>query len=155
MIGKANGVVAYSNSKYAEDSYLYGIYTGIKWECVEYARRYLLMRYGITFHSVNNAYELFDMKYFITLENNVIPIQIYPNGSNVSPKKDSLLIWGKEWQGTGHVAVVIDIHSHFISIAEQNIDKPWISPNISRILPFYSHHSYFIDSPYLLGWINY
>ena len=117
IIGTSNGVVAYQNVSIQKDYYFFGFYTGLTWECVEYARRYLILRYHITFPPIDNAYELFHMTYFITLTNKVYPIQVYPNGSIVPPKKDSLLIWDKELNGTGHVAVVINIYDTCITIA--------------------------------------
>lgn len=39
-------------------------YTGFKWQCVEYARRWLLVNYGITFDSVNYAYNIMELAGF-------------------------------------------------------------------------------------------
>ena len=58
-------VFAYScyNVKQDNDNYVNidGIqhYTGIKWQCVEYVRRWLILNYNISFQSIKNAYELY------------------------------------------------------------------------------------------------
>lgn len=36
------------------------VYSGVKWQCVEYARRYLIMVYGVTFESVDNAFNIWE-----------------------------------------------------------------------------------------------
>ena len=52
-IGSFNGVDAYSNqlgkTNSLDSNYYNGIYTGQKWQCVEFARRYLIIKEGITF----------------------------------------------------------------------------------------------------------
>lgn len=70
-IGTNSNVEAYSNwsSQYisSESNYItlphnHKIFTGLKWQCVEYARRYLINVLNVTFQDVNNAYEIFDIK---------------------------------------------------------------------------------------------
>ena len=45
-----------SNSSKA--SYYNGIYTGIKGQCVEFVRRYLIMNNGVTFSDVDSAFQI-------------------------------------------------------------------------------------------------
>ena len=117
-IGTFNGVPAYSNrknrTKKSRDSYLN---TGIKWQCVEYARRYLQTTRGITFANVKGAFEIPRAK-FSTLD-----------GASVKKTNDlkvgSLVIWPKKYKNNapyGHVAVVSKIKSNGIYVAEQNYD---------------------------------
>ena len=35
---------------------------GFKWQCVELARRYLVLNYGVTFESIPMAFDIFDLK---------------------------------------------------------------------------------------------
>ena len=118
-IGTFNGVPAYSNrknrTKKSRDSYLN---TGIKWQCVEYARRYLQTTRGITFANVKGAFEIPRAK-FTTLD-----------GTSVKKTNDlkvgSLVIWPKKYKHNspyGHVAVVSKIKSNGIYVAEQNYDN--------------------------------
>ena len=118
-IGTFNGVPAYSNrknrTKKSRDSYLN---TGIKWQCVEYARRYLQTTRGITFANVKGAFEIPGAK-FTTLD-----------GDSVKKTNDlkigSLVIWPKKYKNNapyGHVAVVSKIKPNGIYVAEQNYDN--------------------------------
>ena len=118
-IGTFNGVPAYSNrknrTKKSRDSYLN---TGIKWQCVEYARRYLQTTRGITFSNVKGAFEIPRAK-FTTLD-----------GDSVKKTNDlkvgSLVIWPKKYKNNapyGHVAVVSKIKPNGIYVAEQNYDN--------------------------------
>jgi glutathionylspermidine amidase/synthetase len=147
------GVIAYSSyyeNNIREKNYINGIFTGIKWQCVEFARRYLIQVNNITFDAVDNAYDIFNLNNFKTLNSVNIPIQKYSNGSNILPHIGSLIIWSKDVdiKETGHVAVVTDVTKNYIKIAEQNYDNK----NYSRKI--YINNN-ILDSMHLLGWINY
>ena len=103
-----------------------GIYYGIKWQCVELARRWLIKSYNITFEDVNIAREIYDLQYLINQkDSSKIPWISITNGSTIKPNIGSLLIWEKEYNygSTGHVAIIIDIGDSWIRIIEQNVDN--------------------------------
>jgi glutathionylspermidine amidase/synthetase len=122
IVGTFDGVPAYSNQKGQTNSddanYINGVYTGTKWQCVEYARRYLQTARGITFSNVDNAVEIPSAE-FTTLD-----------GTNLLRKTNdlkvgSLVIWPKHYKYNapyGHVAVVSKIMPNGIYVAEQNYD---------------------------------
>ena len=121
QIGEWNGVSIYSNKRYKNGgnikNYYNGIYTGIKWQCVEYARRYLIIKHGITFSEVASAFEIPNAK-FTTL-----------NGDNVTISNElqegSLIIWPSYYKFNspdGHVAVISSILPNGITVVEQNYD---------------------------------
>ena len=119
IVGSFHVVPAYSNqngqTNSSESNY---INTGIKWQCVEYARRYLQTTRGITFDNVDGAFEIPSAK-FTTLD-----------GTNLLRKTNdlkvgSLVIWHKKYKHNspyGHVAVVSKIMPNGIYVAEQNYD---------------------------------
>ena len=39
-----------------------GAMTGFKYQCVELARRYLIINHGVTFDSIPMAFDIFDLK---------------------------------------------------------------------------------------------
>lgn len=71
LLGYAPGGVAIYSSDYdtiteaeKEDdisfrSYIGNEYMGYKWQCVEFARRFLYLNYGVVFTDVGMAYEIF------------------------------------------------------------------------------------------------
>ena len=121
QIGEWNGVSIYSNKHYKNgeniNNYYNGVFTGIKWQCVEYARRYLIIKHGITFSEVASAFEIPHAK-FTTL-----------NGDNVTLSNElqegSLIIWPSYYNFNspdGHVAVISSILPNGITVVEQNYD---------------------------------
>ena len=178
ILGQFNNVIAYSNkynltktSNICDYNYInssFGdIFCGIKWQCVEYARRYLILTHNITFQSIDNAYQIFDLPYFTTLKHkkhvNIIKCL---NGSKILPHIGSLLIWDKNYKKTGHVAIITSIYSDYITIAEQNYDThSWNGKPYSRKLKIVGDNAlalqsrfndgYYIKSDNILGWINF
>lgn len=105
-------------------SYVDGIYMGYKWQCVEFARRWMYCNYGYIFDDVAMAYDIFDLRSVRDLATNTrLPLNAFRNGSKSHPTLGSLLIWqeGGEFEDTGHVAVVTDVAPNYIRIAEQNV----------------------------------
>ena len=147
LVGVWNGVSIYSNNDYSTNhnndnlnnnsnsnsnsnsNYYNGIYTGIKWQCVEFARRYLIVTHGITFSDVTSAFQIPDAK-FTTLDGK----------QNIEVRNDlqvgSLIVWPKNYMANsvdGHVAVVSSITPTGITVVEQNYDnKNEINRFISR-----------------------
>ena len=95
------------------------IYTGIKYQCVELARRYLILTRNITFAPISDANQLIiNPPVFTNINTNeVLKIKIYKNGK---PKIGDLLIWDNTYIDTGHVAVITDIMDDSVCICEQN-----------------------------------
>ena len=119
IIGSFNGVQAYSNTdnKIDTPNYYNNIYTGLKWQCVEYVRRYLIINHNITFSNVDSASQIADAQ-FMTLD-----------GKIIIPKKNnnlvigSIIIFPKDYEidsPDGHVAIISSILPSGITIAEQN-----------------------------------
>jgi glutathionylspermidine amidase/synthetase len=105
-----------------DENYINGIFTGLKYQCVELARRYWLIEYGVIFESIPNAYDIFPLEFATRVHDQVqIPMYSYNNGL---PRKGDLLIWAAEgyYKDTGHVAVVVDVQSDYLDIVEQNIE---------------------------------
>jgi len=138
-LGKTKeGIVCYLNSKDKgkETNFIKigseEIYTGLKWECVEFARRYLILTKGVTFDDVTTALDIPNLKYFRNLDGSIHPIHIFKNG-NYDIKEGDLIVMEDEMD-TGHVAVVCGRNENELFIAEQHYDeKEWGNKNYSRI----------------------
>jgi len=101
-----------------------GIYTGIKYQCVELARRYYLIKYGVLFQSIDSANDIFGLHtltHFLTGQ-----MMFWDTHLNIAtsqrPVPGSLLIWApvEPFAQTGHVAVVVNVTKNYIYIIEQN-----------------------------------
>ena len=115
--------------RHAYRSYVDGIYMGHKWQCVEFARRWLYLNRSQIFDDVGMAYEIFELRSLRDLKTNQrLPLKSFRNGSRRHPEPGCLLVWdeGGEFERTGHVAVVTEVHPHCIRFVEQNVDnRPW------------------------------
>jgi glutathionylspermidine amidase/synthetase len=163
-LGNIDNVWVYSSfhkkelNKYSQLESVYivppGLKSGLKWECVEFVRRYLILTHNVTFRHVDFAYEIFNLDCFTsTINRKKVRINKIINGMN-RPKKGSIIIWDRHVtrDNTGHVAIVVRKTHNKIFIAEQNWDNiSWNGKNYSRILPIYNN---FINDPHIIGWID-
>ena len=131
IIGTFEGVTAYSNQDDETNNknvnYYNNIYTGVKWQCVEFVRRYLIIKYGITFSDIDHAFQIPESE-FTTL--NGVPVKM-TNKLQVG----SIIIWPKNYENNsphGHVAIISNIGISGIYVVEQNYDDT----NFPRFIPF-------------------
>ncbi|MDG2916301.1 bifunctional glutathionylspermidine amidase/synthase [Bisgaard Taxon 10/6] len=175
LLGYAPGGIAIYSSDYetadkreypddaAFRSYIGHEYMGYKWQCVEFARRYLYLNHGWVFTDVGMAYEIFSLRFLRQVVNDtILPLQAFANGSKKKPEAGALLIWqeGGEFKHTGHVAIITEVFEHKIRIAEQNVlhsrlprGQQW-----TRELPMTAdENGYFLhdtfDDTEILGWM--
>lgn len=135
-IGSFNGVDAYSNQRDQTNSldsnYYNGIYTGQKWQCVEFARRYLIINKGITFSDVNSAFEIPKAQFktlngvLVKMSNDLKPgsLIIWPKGDKKGDEKGDKQSDEKR-SSDGHVAVVSFITPFGVTVVEQNYIDSW------------------------------
>lgn len=113
------------------------VYCGCKYQCVEFARRWMALVLGITFAGVEYASEIFDLSDVSDVRNGeLMPWKSVVNGSEylhrgsschidqIRPSVGTILIWDKggEFEHTGHVAVITEVvDSRRVRIAEQNV----------------------------------
>jgi len=151
ILGKTKeGVICYKNEGNVEGNYFYppyNIYTGEKWECVEFVRRYLIKTRNVTFSQVNSSYDVFHLPYFINLYE-VLPyeIQKYKNGE-VIPVSGDIIIFHVDNEQYGHICVIDSVKEQSIQIVEQNYDnKSWGNKDYSRII-YYNKNDRTMTSP--------
>ena len=142
--GIFHGVPAFSNIDdhffSGEKHYLHGIYTGYKYQCVEYARRYLLHVKGCQFKECFRAAEIFAMDTVTNVETaEVRTFFSYPNGkATTKPAPGNILVypWDPVKMPVGHVAVISAVGDDWVGIAEQNEgSKSWGANPFGRKLP--------------------
>ena len=136
-----------------------------QWQCVELARRYLLVNHGVVFDSIPMAYDIMDLKSVRRVsDGKLFKMEARVNGSKDLPVVGSLLLWKPKgfFKITGHVAVITAVHSDSIEIIEQNVeDTVWPEGvNYSRLLKAdtapdgsFTIHCTFNDTE-VLGWTN-
>ncbi|RNF05922.1 D-alanyl-glycyl endopeptidase-like protein [Trypanosoma rangeli] len=181
IIGVTNGVFAYSNCNdmftgennnalVDKDKST----TGLKWQCVEFARRYWMLRGSpvpASFATVEGAADIWALTSVQLLNGSTTPLLKYANGVSVraggsAPRIGDLLVYPKQGDGFpfGHVAVVVSVKSESLLVAEQNWDNNvWPAPHhdYSREIPM--HHNvtedtYKVieaDNVIVTGWVRY
>jgi hypothetical protein len=126
--GVASGnVPAYSNKytgrHYGGRHHVFGIFTGYQWQCVEFARRWLILRKTCTFMDIPCACNIWQDVPYIERVTDGQRFRLRPvaNGAPQPPKKDSLLIYSRNQKMPyGHVAIITDVTADRVHIAEQN-----------------------------------
>ena len=165
IIGYAStNVASYSNGDGhhtpEESDYLYKVYIGLKWQCVEFARRWLFLRKGCVFHQIVGAKDIWSEVYNVqrVVDKKCFNFTKYPNGSPSPPRNETLLIYdgSSASGGYGHVAVIVDVLPNSIRIGEQNYDTNYWTGNYSRELPLVIKDGlyYIEDRMPILGWME-
>ena len=176
LLGHAPGEVAIYSSHYPSvdpaeypdresfRSALNGVYMGYKWQCVEFARRWLYINHGCVFDDVAMAYDIFNLHSMTRLEDQrLLPLHSFRNGAKRPPEPGCMLIWedAGEFEVTGHVAIVTEVASGQVRFAEQNIGHQKLPDgrNWSRELPLTrtGDGGFFVQAAYpgssVLGWV--
>jgi glutathionylspermidine amidase/synthetase len=162
VLGQSPGkVVSFSNCSskcvVPERNAVDGTYTGLKWQCVEYARRWLLINRGAVFGDVDIAADIWTEIDRLTRvsDQTTVPLVARLNGSEQLPQVGDLLIYAKAFYGTGHVAVVLDVDAtrKRIKLGEQNFDnQPWTGSHARQIEYIEKEGRVWVLDPYLIGW---
>jgi hypothetical protein len=179
LIGVALDVPAYSNcnSDYtSNESYFVNItgapgdivYSGMPWQCVEYARRFLILNPPhVAFAGVDGACDIWSLTtvqgVLQTNMNREYPFATFPNGNATSrPRVGDLIIYPRQPNGFpfGHVAVIVGTTLKTIEVGEQNWDSyAWTNAaqNYSRSIPLArvaTTGAWLIDDPdgIVAGW---
>ena len=150
-----NNFISYQNKK---------LFSGMQWQCVEYARRYLITKLGVTFDSVDGAEDVFALKTVESTDTGKkYKFKTFKNNKNCRiknnmPKVNDVIIWARNKSDTpyGHIAVILKIEGDQIYIGEQNwANNAWINPSYSRILTLKKNNNRctIVDGNYkILGW---
>lgn len=111
------------------------IYSGIKWECVEFIRRYLIKTKEITFEKIQNAKDLIELKECKKLNGLKVKVNHYKNGGEIIKIGDIIIIEDQNnKKDVGHVCIVCNKNENQLEIIEQNYDnKSWNGKNYSRM----------------------
>lgn len=127
------------------------IYTGIKWQCVEYVRRWYIQVLQLSFPSIENAIDLWNIPYvYDTITNKQHRFYSIVNGSNLEPKPADILVFKhSKIYPYGHVAIITRVTKDTIYLAEQNFsDTKWTRPYSRKI----KRRLDIIMDPLVLGW---
>lgn len=126
--GDASTIPAYAPlSTYDKMNPVRSSYTrlGIKWQCVEFIRRYYASRKGIWLVSVPTAEDIWHTENLFTrmTDGTVVSVERVANNSpGPAPKRGDMIIWASAHDAPfGHIAIVVGVsETNKVRIAEQN-----------------------------------
>lgn len=153
-------IAAYSNCNsncvVFEPNHMVDVYTGIKWQCVEYARRWLLHEFEVVYGDVDIAADIWNLDQVTSpATGQSFKFDSIVNGSQSKPQRGDLLIYGKEYLGTGHVAVIVAINEEqsTLQLAEQNyLNSRWNLDFAREISYRQEADQFWLLDAYLIGW---
>ncbi len=157
----SEGLKAFSNCQSGcvifEPNHFQSTYTGIKWQCVEFARRWLLAHYGMVYGDVDIAADIWTKIDFLSrvADGKKVKLDSYVNGSTMMPKVGDLLIYAEAFEGTGHVAIVtaVDAKAGELQVGEQNFsNQAWPANYARKISMLKKQGQFWLLDAYILGW---
>jgi len=168
ILGVNAGVTSYSNGS----SLFVGgqeeqTPTGIRWQCVEYARRWWQSQLGVVFSPVETADEIWRRPPLASLVSTgqTVPMELFKNGGKMPPARGDLVIYPTVVNSVkfsaGHVAVVVGVDemARQVLLAEQNFsNQAWAEPTShARSLQYQATpqaHRLIDTSAAILGWVR-
>lgn len=108
------------------------VFTGIRWECIEFVRRFFILKKGLTFQNVVNVYDMPSIRFFICIYHRTLyPVNFYHMDENIIPKKYDIILLFDDT--TGHTGIITkyDRIDKTIYFVDQN-DEKWESKDYSK-----------------------
>ena len=149
-----NGVVVYNNGGFGAKHGRHvvdGYNVGLKYQCVEYVKRYYLERFG---HRMPNSYghakDFFDSTLADGTVNEARALLQFRNGSSTMPAAEDLLVLGP-WGGNpyGHVAIISRVGDGEVEVIQQNTHSTRNTYDLDLI-----DGQWRIGSERVLGWLR-
>lgn len=126
-------------------------------QCVEFARQWLCEKMRLIFQDVDIAADIWHKIDFYTHvdDGRQLPVASILNGATRPPEIGDLIIYGREFLTTGHVAVIteVDLQAGIIGVGEQNYCNRLLPPDHVRRIPLIRNGAnYWLLDGYLIGW---
>jgi len=157
-LGEFNGVPAYSNCNFScttcnnychSYNYIDGVYIGRKWQCVEYVRRYYLLRYGLDLASrySGDARTWYDHAIIMGLNR-------YHNGGSTAPQVGDILV--SNYGNSFHVAIVRSVSNNQVCTIQQNFSNTRTDVNrCLRLTILNGHYTLYGFKKFIVkGWLR-
>ena len=146
-----NGNVSHVNDRNKTKD---GYNLGLKYQCVEFAKRFFYERYNHKMpDSYGHAKDFYNTKYkhgSINTERNMYQ---YKNKGSEKPKVNDLIVIGPTKSNTfGHLVIVTKVYKNEISFIQQNPGPK--NPSRGKFRIDYNNGIWSIESNAILGWLR-
>ena len=157
IIGYIKDIPCYSSKEYASSRTKYSyvlvnetkMFCGIKWQCVELVRRFLILTKNITFTDVPSAHHMFETlpTFYNISSNQTISVRKRKTWKNL--RCGDIIFWCKTLKSPyGHVAIIQSCcGENKYKICEQNWNDKFTDSTYSRIINLLTETN-------LMGWIR-
>ena len=158
QIDKYNGVAVYHNgslgSVFGRNTTADGYNLGLKYQCVEFVKRFYYEYYGHKMpNNYGNAREFFNYNLQDGEYNKDRGLTQYRNGSYTRPKKNSILIFDNDPSTKyGHVGIITSVSDNKVGMISQNNGSN--QKTRSNFTMTFRNGKYKINNPYIVGWLN-
>ena len=149
-----NGVVVFCNGGFSGNAgrnMVDGYNIGLKYQCVEFAKRYYFERFD---HRMPNSYghakDFFDSTLADGAVNEARALLQFRNGSSTMPAAEDLLVLGP-WGGNpyGHVAIISRVGDGEVEVIQQNTHSTRNTYDLDLI-----DGKWWIGNTRVLGWLR-
>ncbi|NNE25627.1 MAG: CHAP domain-containing protein [Saprospiraceae bacterium] len=156
IIDRYNGVPVYYNGEignvFGRNTTHDGYNLGLKYQCVEYVKRYYYYRLD---HKMTDTYghakDFFDESLEDSEYNESRGLYQFANGSKFPPMEADILVFGATPHNPfGHIGIVTKIKEGKLQIIQQNVGRQ--SRAEYRLLEIQDRH--YIEDKYVLGWLR-
>lgn len=141
-----NGLIAVSHGRNLTKD---GYNIGVKWQCVEFVKRYYLEIYNHKMpNTYGNAKDFYDKKLKDGEVNTQRDLIQFLNPSVIKPKIGDILLFKPYLLNPyGHVAIISKVTENNIEIIQQNVWKK----TRERFVLIYKENKWYIDSKRVIG----
>ncbi|MGB3181514.1 MAG: CHAP domain-containing protein [Cyclobacteriaceae bacterium] len=131
-----------------------GYNLGLKYQCVEFVKRYYYERYGHKMpDSYGHARSFFDPVVPDGGVNTSRDLLQYTNGSLTAPRVGDLIVFSETlFNEHGHVAIISKVQEQYVEITQQNAGLTGSTRD--RIPMVSTSKGYYLDNPETLGWLR-
>lgn len=155
-IDSFNGVSVYYNGpvEHVEGRHVSstGYNFGLKWQCVEFVKRYYYQHYHHEFpYTYGHAQDFFDHSLRDIGFNKKRGLYQYRNTRKYPPATGDLVVFkGSEKNPYGHVAIISHVGKDFVEVVQQNCKL-----RTRRQIPYHIYKDiHTIADAYVLGWLR-
>ncbi len=158
VVDNLNGVDVYFNggvnNSSGRNTSIDGYNLGIKYQCVEFIKRYYYLRFGHKMpDAMGNAKDFYNTKLSDGAKNIQRGLIQYSNGSLTKPQAEDIIVFAPSILNPyGHVAIVSNVFPNTIQIEQQN-PGPFSSSRESSAL-VNKNGKWFIEGKHVLGWLR-
>ncbi len=131
-----------------------GYNLGLKYQCVEFIKRYYYEHYGHEMpYTYGHAKDFYDWRINNDWRvfNEKRGLYQYRNGNYAIPKKGDILVFARDkYNPYGHIGIIAEVGDQHVEIVQQNYG--YETRTIFRLANL--HEKYYIANEYALGWLS-